>query len=214
MGPAPKCHFVLGFPSWSTEIPEIETLTTLGAYNFACKPLIEVRSKEKLYPLLRAFQWRVACHLHTRKSGRFITFNGQESNCQFDSQPPFFGHNLCFKYPNGSCESSLDIYVLKAFHCYKKTFNPMSFDPCNLLLKIWESIGTPTPKMGAHLGVLGFIPSHFPALSGAWNVIPGLTLGPHLCKPLLWSQAQGVGLQHKQCVPKVGVFMAIVLVGA
>ncbi len=30
----------------------------------------------------------------------------------------------------------------------------MNFDPYNRSLKIWESIGTPTPKVGAHLGVL------------------------------------------------------------
>jgi hypothetical protein len=29
----------------------------------------------------------------------------------------------------------------------------MNFDPCNHLLKIWESIRTQTPKMGAYLGV-------------------------------------------------------------
>jgi hypothetical protein len=29
----------------------------------------------------------------------------------------------------------------------------MSFDPYNHLLKIWKSIGTPTSKVGAHLGV-------------------------------------------------------------
>jgi len=33
----------------------------------------------------------------------------------------------------------------------------MSFDPCNRLLKIHESIKIPTPKVGAHLGVCGFI---------------------------------------------------------
>jgi hypothetical protein len=42
----------------------------------------------------------------------------------------------------------------------------MNFDPCNCLLKIWESIGTPIPKMGVHLGVWGFIPSHSFALMG------------------------------------------------
>jgi hypothetical protein len=35
----------------------------------------------------------------------------------------------------------------------------MSFDPFNHFLKIWKSIGTQTPKVGAHLGVCGFIPS-------------------------------------------------------
>ncbi len=55
---------------------------TLGAHNFVCKPSIEIKSKEKLQPLLRAFQRYVARHLHVRKSGQFLTFNGQESNCQ------------------------------------------------------------------------------------------------------------------------------------
>jgi hypothetical protein len=40
----------------------------------------------------------------------------------------------------------------------------MSFDPRNRLLQIQKSIETPTPKVGAHLGVCGFIPSHFPTL--------------------------------------------------
>jgi hypothetical protein len=30
----------------------------------------------------------------------------------------------------------------------------MSFDPCNCFQNIHESIGTPTPKVGAHLGVV------------------------------------------------------------
>jgi hypothetical protein len=45
----------------------------------------------------------------------------------------------------------------------------MNFDPSNCFLKIWDSIGTPIPKwtgtqtlkMGVHLGVCGFNPSHF-----------------------------------------------------
>jgi hypothetical protein len=32
---------------------------------------------------------------------------------------PYFGHNLCFKYPNGSCEPILDIYVSRSFQWYK-----------------------------------------------------------------------------------------------
>jgi hypothetical protein len=51
--------------------------------------------KQSFSPLSKAFQRCVAHHLHTMKSGRFLTFNAQESNCQFD-------HNLCFKCPNGS----------------------------------------------------------------------------------------------------------------
>jgi hypothetical protein len=50
----------------------------------------------------------------------------------------------------------------------------MSFAPCNFFLKIWRSIGTPTPKVGAHLGMCGFILSHPLTLLGAWNVTPRL----------------------------------------
>jgi hypothetical protein len=127
----------------------------------------------------------------------------------------FFGHNLCFKYSNGSCEFILDIYVLRYFQWYKELFNSMNFDACNRPLKIRESIGTPIPKMGAHLGVWGFIPSHFFTLLRIWNVIPGLTLSPHLCKPLPWSWAQGQGydnckIPQKKFVTFSSIFLAII----
>jgi len=46
-------------------------------------------------------------------------------------------------------------------------FQSNEFDPYNRPLTIWESIGTPTPKVGVHLGVWGFIPPHFLALLGS-----------------------------------------------
>ncbi len=75
-------------------------------------------------------------------------------------------------------QANLDIYVLRAFQWYKKLFDPMGFNPCNFSMKIRESIKTPIPKMGAHLGMWMFIPSHSPTLSGAWNVTPGLHSWP------------------------------------
>ncbi len=51
---------------------------------------IKMRFKEKLQPSSRAFQQRVARHLHATKSGRFPTFSGRESNCQFDFRPFFW----------------------------------------------------------------------------------------------------------------------------
>ncbi len=48
------------------------------------------------------------------------------------------------------------------FQWYKEIFNPMGFDPCNCSLKIWDSIGTPIPKMGVHLGVWRFNSHTFP----------------------------------------------------
>jgi hypothetical protein len=74
----------LGFPQlWGT-------FATLGAHSFVYKPLIVMRSQEKLWPLLRNFQRYVTHHLHGRKLGQLLTFNGWESNCQFDSQPFFW----------------------------------------------------------------------------------------------------------------------------
>jgi len=43
----------------------------------------------------------------------------------------------------------------------------MGLDPCNHSLKNQKSIKTSIPKVGAHLGVWRFIPSHFPTLLGA-----------------------------------------------
>jgi len=87
---------------------------------------------------------------------------------------PSFGHNLCFNYTNGSCNPILDIYVLRAFQWHKELCNPMGFDPYNHSLKIRESIGTPTPKVRAHLRMWRFIPSHSLTLLGAWDVTLGL----------------------------------------
>jgi hypothetical protein len=42
----------------------------------------------------------------------------------------------------------------------------MGFDLYNRSLKIQESIGSPTPQVGAHLGVCGLIFSHSPTLLG------------------------------------------------
>jgi hypothetical protein len=80
----------------------------------------------------------------------FLSFKSQIDNLIPD---PSFGHNLRFKSPNGSHEPILDIYIPRAFQWYKELLNPMSFDPYNCPLKIQETMITPTPKVGVHLGV-------------------------------------------------------------
>jgi hypothetical protein len=85
-----------------------------------------------------------------------LVVGSQIANLTPDSS---FGHNLWMKCPNGSCKPILNICVLRAFQWYKELLNPMGFDPYNHFLKIRESIETPIPKVGAHLGVWGFIPS-------------------------------------------------------
>jgi len=73
-----------------------------------------------------------------------------------------FGHKLCFGCPNGWCKPILDIYVSKSFQWYKERLKPLKFDCCNCPLKIWESTGTPTPKVEPFGGVRvhSLTPSH------------------------------------------------------
>ncbi len=71
----------------------------------------------------------------------------------------------------------------------------MGFDLCNYSLNIQNSIRTLTPKVRAHLGVWGFIPSHSPTFLGAWNVTPGLPtwLAPSQTFALVVSARLGLG---------------------
>jgi hypothetical protein len=92
-----------------------------------------------------------------------------------------FGHNLCFKCPNGSCEPILDIYVSISFQWYKEVLNPLSFDPWNRPLKIRESIGIPNFQSESSLESVRV---HSLTLS----FTPRLPLGLQPCKPLPWSR--------------------------
>jgi len=58
--PTSKWLFVLGL-----EIAKVRILATLWGYNFVLRPLIGMRSETNLDLSSRAFQWHVACHLHT-----------------------------------------------------------------------------------------------------------------------------------------------------
>jgi hypothetical protein len=107
-----------------------------------------------------------------------------------------FGHNLCFRCPNASCEPISDIYVSISFQWYKELFKMIGFDPCNHPLNVWESIGTPTPKMGVHLGVWRFIPSHYFSLLRAQNVTPGLPSWPATLQTLALVASPKLGLWH------------------
>jgi hypothetical protein len=115
--------------------------------------------------------WHTTCMQGNWGNSWLLVVGSQIANLIFGSS---FGHNLCLKCPNGSCEPILDIYVPRTFQWYKKCFNLMAYDPCNHSLKIRESIGTPTPKVGAPLGVWWFIPPHSPTLPRAWDVTPGI----------------------------------------
>jgi hypothetical protein len=98
--------------------------------------------------------FHATCTQGNQVDSRLFVVGGQIVNLTPDIS---FGHNLYLECPNGSCEPILDIYVAIALQRYKELPNPMRFDPCNHSLKVWESTGTPIPKMGAHFGVWVFI---------------------------------------------------------
>ncbi len=111
------------------------------------------------------------CTQGNRVDSQLLVVGSQIANLTPDLS---FGHNLCFRYPNGSCEPILNIYVSIAFQWYKELFNSLGFEPCDRSLNIRESTRTPTPKVGVPLGVWGSILSHFHALLGACNMTPEL----------------------------------------
>jgi hypothetical protein len=68
-----------------------------------------------------------------RVDSQLLVVGSQTTNLTPDLS---FGHNLCFRCPNGRCEPILDIYASISFQWYKKLFKARSFDPCNCALKI------------------------------------------------------------------------------
>jgi hypothetical protein len=107
-----------------------------------------------------------------------------------------FDDNLCFRCSNGLCEPISNIYIPRAFQWYKERLNPKKNYPCNHSLKIRESTGTLTPKMGVPLGVWGFIPSHPFTLSGTGNETLGLPSWPTLLQALALVVSPRLGLRH------------------
>ncbi len=167
-----------GILSWDSQVG-VSKFSQLGL-PWLCKPItlhVDLRLKWGL---------KQSCSLHWE-----ISNNMSHATCTRGNQDdswllmvgnqivnltpgPSFGHNLCLRCPNGSWELILDIYILRGFQWYKELFNPLSFDPYNHSLKIWESIRTPTPKVEALLEVRRFIPAHFPTLPGACGMTPRL----------------------------------------
>jgi len=122
--------------------------------------------------------WHTTCTQGNQVNSWLLMVGSQIANLILNL---FFGHNLCFRCPNGWCETILDIYVSIAFQWYKELLEPLGFDPCNHSPR--KSIGIPTPNMGVHLGVWTFFPSHSFALPGHENATPRFNFGPHPCKP-------------------------------
>jgi hypothetical protein len=79
--------------------------------------------------------WHTTCKQVNQGDSRILMVENQIGNL---TPGLTFGHNLCLKYPNGSCKPILDIYIPRTFQWYKELFNSIIFDPWNCRLKMWE----------------------------------------------------------------------------
>ncbi len=132
--------------------------------------------------------WHATCMQGNRGDSRLLMVKSQTANL---TPGPSFDYNLCFKCPNGSCEPISVIYIPRAVQWYKERLNPMRFDPCNHSLKIQESTETPTPKVRVPWECEGSFPHTLLHSREHEMWLPSFFLGPHFCKPLPWSWAQG-----------------------
>jgi hypothetical protein len=120
--PLHKAHIQIAFcpvtSKWESWNSRVGTLATFGPHNFVCRPLIEMRSKAKLYHYreLSNNMSHTICTQGNRVDSQLLVIGSQIANLTHDFS---FGHNLCFKCSNGSCEPILDIYVSIAFQWYK-----------------------------------------------------------------------------------------------
>ncbi len=65
-------------PKWESRNSQSWNIRNFGGVYFVCRPQIEMNFEAKFQPFWRAFRRYVACHLCTKKSGRFLTFSGRE----------------------------------------------------------------------------------------------------------------------------------------
>jgi hypothetical protein len=137
--------------------------------------------------------WHATCTQVNQSNSWLLMFRNQIANL---TPGPSFGHNLCSKYPNGSCKPILDIYVPRFFQWHKELFNPMSFGPCNCPLKIWKSIRTLTSKMGAHLGSVGVHSLALSCTHGSMKCDSSLHFWPTPLQALALVASPRLRLQH------------------
>jgi hypothetical protein len=107
-----------------------------------------------------------------------------------------FGHNLCFRCPNGWCEPSLDFYALIYFQWYKELFKEMGFDPWNGALKIGESFWDSNSQHGSSLRSVKVHSLTLFAFMGTCEVTPGPPSWPATFQPFALVASLRLGLRH------------------
>jgi hypothetical protein len=121
-----------------------------GPITFSADLLLRWDSNQSCSPYqdLSNGMWHTICTPRNRNDSRLLVVESQTVNL---TPSPSFGHNLCIRCPNGSCEPIFDIYVPRVFQWYKKRLNLMNFDPWNFSLKIRESNWDSNSQNGSSL---------------------------------------------------------------
>jgi hypothetical protein len=94
-----------------------------------------------------------------------------------------FGHNLCFRCPNGWCEPFQTSTFQELSNDIRNALSHWVLTPAIVLWRFGSPSGLQFPKWNP-LGVWGFIPSHPLTLPAICCVTSGFLLGSQPCKPL------------------------------
>jgi hypothetical protein len=104
--------------------------------------------------------WHIPIGDHLTPTLRKFVIRNQILNLIID---PSFDHNSCISYLNEQCEGTLDIYTLKPFQWDLGGSIWCSFSFSTKALNIQDSRTNATPKVGMHLGIIGFHFLHSPS---------------------------------------------------
>ncbi len=125
--------------------------------------------------------WHTTCTKVNQGNSRLVVVRSQIGSLSPD---PSFGHNLCFKYPNGSCEPILDIYISKYFQWYKEISIQWVLPPEISLWKFRNPSRFQLPKWEPTWECGGSFPHIF---LHSWELemwLLGFIFSSYLCKPL------------------------------
>jgi hypothetical protein len=149
-GPHPNGFFRLGTPKWESQNSHCWGSTTLGSITLCLNLQLQWVLKkscslcQELSNSMPHATWTRGNHVNSW----FFVVRSQIANL---TPGLSFGHNLCFRCPNGQCEPLLGIYISIYFQWYKKIFKPMGFHTCNYALKVSESIWDTNSQHGSSL---------------------------------------------------------------
>jgi hypothetical protein len=118
--PTSKWHFVLGLPHGVPKFPKLGFLQIWGPITLCADLWLRCGSKKSCIPCQKLFNGKshATCTKGNRVNYWLLVVGSQTTNLTHDMS---FGHNLCFKCPNGSCKPILDIYISIVFQWYNNS---------------------------------------------------------------------------------------------